>query len=163
MALNRTPTSTPTHLIGWEAGGEVLVGPIGEFKSTVVPFASAVAVVTNTPKDICSLELPAGEWDVSAVLVRNLTGVTATRYTGALGTTSATVPSGAGGSGLGTDAVVANFATFGTTITGTQSTVIPPTQVIVTRTPLTIYLIAADLFSAGTMTACGTLRARRIR
>jgi hypothetical protein len=134
----------------------------GEFLSTVVAFANAVAVVTNTPKDVCSLALTAGEWDVSAVLVRNLTGVTATRYTGALGTTSATIPTGAGGSGLGTDPVVANFATFGTTITGTQSTVIPPTRVVISATT-TIYLIAADLFSAGTMTACGTLRARRIK
>jgi hypothetical protein len=135
---------------------------VGEFLSTVVAFADAVAVLTNTPKDVCTLALTAGEWDVSAVLVRNLTGVTATRYTGALGTASATIPSGAGGDGLGTDPVVAHFATFGTTVTGTQTTVIPPTRVVISATT-TIYLIAADLFSAGTMTACGTLRARRIK
>lgn len=201
--MQRTHSTTPAYLVGWEAGGEVYVDPLasqgpgaptsankrlgmyvdtttgdvyinagtaqvpvwrqqGEFLSTVVAVGDAVAVVNNTPKDVCSLALTAGEWDVSAVLVRNLTGVTATRYTGALGTTSATIPSGAGGSGLGTDPVVAHFATFGTTVTGTWTTPIPPTRVVITATT-TIYLIAADLFSAGTMTACGTLRARRIR
>lgn len=201
--MQRTHSTTPSYLVGWEAGGEVYVDPLasqgagaptsankrlgmytdtdtgdvyinagtaqvpawrqqGEFLSTVVAFADAVEVLNNTPVNIATLALTAGEWDVSAALVRNLTGVTATRYTGALGTTSATVPSGAGGSGLGTDPVISHFATFGTTVDGTWTTPIPPTRVVITETT-TIYLIAADLFSAGTMTACGTLRARRIR
>ncbi|MEY2656079.1 MAG: hypothetical protein RLZZ524_3107 [Pseudomonadota bacterium] len=133
----------------------------GQFLSTYVPFASAVSITTNTAKDVCTLELPAGEWDLSAVVERNLTGVTATRYAASISLTADTVAPAGGGSGLGTTGTVTQFATFGTTVTGSFATVIPETRLVITEAT-TIHLVVIDLFSAGTLTAFGTLRARRI-
>ncbi len=133
----------------------------GQFLSTTVAVGDGVAHTSNTAVDVCSLALPAGEWDVSATVNRALTGVTATRYAAGISLTSATMPSQAGGDGLGTDPAVVQFATFGTTVTGSYSTPIPPVRVVLTEAD-TLYLVVQDLFSAGTMVTYGTLRARRI-
>lgn len=135
---------------------------VGEFKTTTVATGAAVAHTSNTAVDVCSLALTAGEWDVSAVVDRSLTGVTATRYAAGIGLTSATMPGQAGGSGLGTDSSVTQFATFGTTVTGAYSTPIPPVRVVIAAAT-TLYLVVQDLFSAGTMAVFGTIRARRIK
>ena len=135
---------------------------VGEFLTTTVAAGDAVAHTSNTAVNVCTLALTAGEWDVSAVVDRTLTGVTATRYAAGIGLTTATMPSQAGGSGLGTDPAVVQFATFGTTVTGSYSTPIPPVRVVIT-VATTLYLVVQDLFSAGTMAVFGTIRARRIK
>jgi len=135
---------------------------VGEFLTTYVPFASAVSITTNTAKDVLTLDLTAGEWDLSAVVERNLTGVTATRYAASISLTADTVAPAGGGSGLGTTGTVTQFATFGTTVTGSFATVIPPTRLVIAAAT-TIHLVVIDLFSAGTLTAFGTIRARRIK
>lgn len=162
MSLNRTMSTTPTHLVGWEAGGEVYVGPIGEFKTSSILAAAGVAVLTATGKTVTSVELTAGEWDVSANLDRALTGVTATVRVASLSLTADTVAPAGGGSGLGTNGTVIQNVTFGTTITGGYTQVVGPCRVVLTATT-TVYLVCHDTFSAGTMTAYGTIHARRIR
>jgi len=134
----------------------------GEFKTSTVAAASAVSETTATPVDVTSLSLTAGDWEVSAQIDRTLSGVTATIYGGGLGVATATLLTQAGGSGVGTDCLTTQTATFGTTLTGRYDTKIGPVRVSLSATT-TIYLIAADTFSAGTVAVFGTLRARRVR
>jgi len=135
---------------------------IDQVKTSTVAVASAVSETTATPLNVTSLSLEAGDWELSGVVDRVLTGTTATIYGAGISLTSATMPSQAGGSGLGTDAGISQTATFGTTLTGGYSTAIPPVSLSITATT-TVYLVAADTFSAGTVGVYGTLRAKRIR
>lgn len=141
-------------IVGGGGGGELL--------TTTVTSANAISETTATPVDVCTLSLTPGTWDVSAVIDRTLTGTTATIYGGGISLTLNTLPSQAGGSGLGTDALVTQAATWGTTVTGVGSTVIPPVQCVFTATT-TLHLVAGDTFSAGTVAVFGTIRARRIK
>lgn len=138
-------------------------GEIGELITATVAVGSPVSETTATPVNVTSIVLTAGDWDVSAVVDRVLGGTTATVYGAGLGVATNTILGQAGGSGVGTDSYVTQSATFGTTVTGTFCTSIPPVRVSLSALATTIYLVAADTFSAGTVGLYGTLRARRIR
>lgn len=151
-----------TSLTGTSTNDSAAAGKIGEEKIATLAVGSAVSETTATPVTVLSLSLTAGDWDVSGVVNRDLAGVTATRYTAAISPTANTVPAQAGGGGIGPDSVVGCFATFGTTITGAYTTTVGPVRVSLAATT-TIYLVAADVFSAGTIGLFGTIRARRMR
>ncbi len=137
-------------------------GAIGEYLSTTVAVGDAVSETTATPVDVCTLSLTPGDWDVSGVINRVLTGTTATVYGAAISPTANTVPAQAGGSGVAADSSVIKYAAFGPTVTGNHMTAIGPVRVSVAVTT-TIHLVAADTFSAGTVGVYGTLHARRVR
>jgi len=155
QSQNTGPRATQTN----DAAG---TGEVGELLSTVVEVANAVPETSATPVDVCTLALTPGDWDVSAVLNRALTGVTATQYTAGIALGANTIEPQAGGSGLGSDASVTQNAAFGATVTGAFATSIPPVRLSI-AVNTTIHLVAADTFSAGTIGAFGTLRARRVR
>lgn len=157
------PTSytLSTDVGAWDAMIS-LGGGGGELLTTTVASGAAVAETTATPVDVCTLSVTPGTWDVSGTVDRTLTGTTATIYGAGISLTLNTMPSQAGGSGLGTDPSVTQSATFGTTVTGTFSTAIPPVQLVITATT-TLHLVAADTFSAGSVSVFGTIRARRVR
>lgn len=150
------------QLLGTQTNDSAAAGNVGEFLTTTVASGAAVAETTATPVDVCTLSLTAGDWDVSAVVDRTLTGTTATIYGAGISLTLNTLPTQPGGSGLGTDALVTQAATFGTTVTGVGSTVIPPVRVSLAATT-TLHLVAGDTFSAGSVAVFGTIRARRVR
>lgn len=135
---------------------------VGELLTSTVAVGAKVATTTATPVDVTSVSLTAGDWDVSFSCVKDLTGVTATIYSCGLGTTTATQLTQAGGGGVGTDPLVTQSATFGTTVTGSYTIQSMPIRVSLAATT-TIYLVAADTFSAGTLANYGTIRARRMR
>ncbi len=154
--------ATFSALTGVSTNSSAAAGKIGEEKIATLAVGSAVSETTATPVSVLSLSLTAGDWDVSGVVNRDLAGVTATRYTAAISPTANTVPAQAGGGGVGPDSAVGQFATFGTTITGAYTTAVGPVRVSLAATT-TIYLVAADVFSAGTVGLFGTIRARRVR
>lgn len=137
-------------------------GAIGEVKSTTVAIDDKVPETSGTPVDVATLVLTPGDWDVSGVINRDLAGVTATVYGGAISPAADTMPAQAGGSGVGPDSSVIQAATFGDTVTGNYITAIGPVRVSLAANA-TIHLVAADTFSAGTIGLFGTLRARRVR
>lgn len=150
-------------VIGSTTNDTAIAGNYGEFLTSTIASGSAVAGgATTVAANITSLALTAGDWDVTANCDYTLTGVTATVYSCALGTVTATQLTQAGGSGVGTDPLVQQAATFGTTVTGTFTQPIPPVRVSLAATT-TIFLVTKHTFSAGSFTQFGTLRARRVR
>lgn len=133
----------------------------GQLLTTTVASGAAISETTATPVDVCTLALPPGTWDVSATIDRTLAGTTATIYGGGISVTANTLLTQPGGSGVGTDPNISMSATFGTTVTGTFLTAIPPVQCVFTAAT-TLHLVAADTFSAGTVAVFGTIRARRV-
>lgn len=134
-------------------------GDPGEFITATVASGSAVALTTATGANVTSISLTAGDWDVSGQIDFVLAGATSTLHQAALSLTSATLPTQAGGSGLGTDPL-ASVPLPTTALSGTLSVPLAPVQISIAATT-TVYLVAQSAFSVGTETAYGTIRARR--
>jgi hypothetical protein len=126
--------------VGVTDGSDAVAGKVGEYMTAT---ASGIALVNNTPINVVSLSLTAGDWDVAG---------------------NAQFSTGSGqhsdfGVGLdGIDTLIA--ATFPTT-TLTQGMNAALRRYNVTATT-TVWLMAVAGF-VGSVTASGTIRARRVR
>lgn len=147
-------TFNPTTggIVGTTTNDNTAAGKVGEYVSSAVLFASAVAFTSTTVRDITSISLTAGDWDVTGSIFYNFS-LTAQGYYGWASSTSATQPDSSLISG----------------ITNVNSTIIDNAgQPILTRRfslagTTTIYLSGVSTFSAGTGTGCGYIAARRVR
>jgi len=163
MAFPNVFPQVASNLVeGTTTNDNAAAGIIGEVKTSTVAIGDAVAETTATPVDVTTLALTPGDWEVSGVINRVLTGTTATAYGAAISPTADTFPAQAGGSGVSADSSVTQNATFGTTVTGNYVTIVGPVRVSLAANA-TIHLVAGDVFSAGTVGVFGTLRARRAR
>jgi hypothetical protein len=147
-----------TGIVGTTSGSDAASGYVGEYVYSTIASASAVALTTATAANVTSISLSAGDWDVSGLVE--------------LATTSATVAANA--------PVYAGIATTSATLTDTQYALHRPVAVTTTTyapwlslhaptlrlsltATTTVYLVAQATFTAGTMKAYGTVRARRVR
>lgn len=147
---------------GTTLADNAFAGDVGELIFSTVPVGSAVSVVTATPVNITSISLTAGDWDIDGLidfLPAATTNVTV--WNSSISVTSATLSTQPGGSGLSPDS----------TMTINQAAQVPAALVMVPigtsrlsiAVTTTVYLVAQATFTVSTMTAYGTLRARRIR
>lgn len=129
-------------------------GNVGE---AVVNTGGGLSLATNTPLNITSISLTAGDWDVSALASFTGAGITVTsNITVSISNTSATQDSTNGRQVLyrfngGSGHADLNFATS-----------IPPYRISLAATT-TIYLVATVTFTTSTYNASGRLYARRMR
>lgn len=134
-------------IYGTKAGDQGGAGVVGQVITSNIPFGSALSFTTGVIKDITSISLTAGDWDVYG----NVTGHTAstlTSVTAWINTTSVTQPDY---SNITITALSTNYG--GLTV--------PSLRVNVTTTT-TVYLTALFTGSGG-ITGCGTIYARRVR
>ena len=137
-------------------GSNAAAGQIGEFVSSVRLVGNAMAVLTGTAKDVASLVLQPGDWDVSGNCF--LTGATAGAVSALnfwLNTASATLPVPTA-SGIGDMAIGVNGISNGSG---------GPTgrlRVNVT-TATTVYMSAIVNFASGAASLYGAMTARRAR
>lgn len=149
-------------IIGTATNDSAAAGAIGEFVTATVASGSAVSLTTATAADVTSISLTAGDWDVSAQVVHNAAaGTSITILQIGISVTTATLPTQAGGSGIGTDPL-AIFRVAASIPGGALTTSVPPVRVSLAATT-TIYLVVSDTFTVSTMSAYGTIRARRVR
>jgi len=148
--------SSTSGIIGTTTNNDAAAGSVGEFVSSVIAAASAVSVTSTTIKDITSISLTAGDWNVWGNVV--FLFATATNYTALISwvsSTSVTQPDASlitdfsnsgnapgNGSAISCNTLMRRFSLSGTT---------------------TIYVSSQQVFTGGTMTACGGIYARRIR
>lgn len=150
-------------IVGTTTNSDATAGNVGEFKTTTVAAAGAIAAALSTvSKNVTSVSLTAGDWMVTGTCDIVMTGLTMSINQCGLGTTTDTLATQAGGSGIGTDPLSIITATNGTTLTGTTSSSAPVTRVSLSATT-TIYLVANLTYSAGSATQYGTIKAWRMR
>lgn len=132
--------------------GEILTSQILSASAVSLSATSAVTDASASAVNVTSVTLTPGDWDVTGVVDIATSGTTATDvYAG----TSAT--SGV----LAADSTFALPVTY-TTVTNTASLPTPVVRYsVAAATP--VYLTSRALYSAGTTTAYGTIRARRVR
>jgi hypothetical protein len=115
------------------------------------------ALTTATPANVTSKSLAAGTYQIWGIVDFLLTAATTTEFRVGLSLTSATMPTQPGGAGLGPDAL-AILPLVTTLLSDTVTDQAGPTILTLAATT-TLFLVAQANFSAGTMSAFGTLSA----
>lgn len=155
---NKTLTSpsiiTPT-ITGVSGGSDASSGIVGEIISSVVAVGSAVSLVSGTAKTVTSISLTAGDWDITGVVDFHPGATTTGSYfqAGVSGTTNA----------LGSQDQYASAPMALAAGLGVDVGMACPTVRQSLSGATTIYLTCQAGFALSTLTAYGTIRARRVR
>jgi hypothetical protein len=154
VVLNNSPT-----LVGTNTNSNAAAGQVGETVTSALPSTSAVAYTTAQTKNLTSISLTAGDWDVrgSAIFVlTTLPASSAFQLIANISTVTGTIPDdGEAGAGIVTSTATA--------LTGSPGTAIAPRRLSLASTT-TVYLVArAPAFGSGTVSVYGFIEARRMR
>lgn len=140
-------------IVGVTNGSNAASGDVGEFISSVIPSTSSLSVSNNVPMDITSISLPAGDWDVYGNASFTATAVSHAQMNAWISLVSSTVTDKSLTTSITQDVVALSFLVSGT---------VPFFRASLSVTT-TIYLSSFSGFSAGSMTVCGGIHARRAR
>jgi hypothetical protein len=133
-------------------------GDIGEYVKAEVASGAAIALTTATPANVTSISLTPGDWDV--YFEPNFAFPAATSYTAliaSISTIGATIDSSSG----------ENYASMASApnVPGASTNIsvrVGPRRMSLAATTA-VYGVVTQTFTAGTLSAWGTLRARRVR
>lgn len=150
-----TPTVNQPNIVGTTTNDSAAAGSVGEYIESVVTFASPTTTFVNvTDKNVTSISLTAGDWDVFGHVTTVPAGSTTTSTVkSGINTTTNTLPAAelrfqgdanSTGAGLST------------------TTICPPRRISVAGTT-TVYLVTQVGFAVSTMSCCGIIWARRRR
>jgi hypothetical protein len=143
---------TTDGITGTTAADNAGSGTVGEFISSNIAAASAISVSSNTPKNLTSLSLTAGDWDVGGNAVVVSAGVSMTETFVGINTTSATQPD------------LSYVSQYLTTVTNMENMgLTAPQQRINISSMTTVYIVVTAVFSTSTATMYGNIWARRRR
>jgi hypothetical protein len=125
------------------------------YLESIIPSGSSLALTSTVTRNITSITLPAGDWDVDGTVLFTPTGsTTVTGYYSGISTTSGALPGEqdymTGGVGYTRAATAATF------------NLRSPTTRIRSTGATVIYLVAQAAFGTSTLVACGKLTARKI-
>lgn len=141
-------------LLGTTTNDNAYAGMIGEYVESVVGPGSATSLTTNTYKNVTTISLTAGDWDVSGNVAFVPTGTTNIANLSG----SASVVSGAESTDFGVVSINPNG------VTGAINSILPITNMRVTlAVTTTVYLVVKATFTVSTLSAYGAIHARRVR
>lgn len=153
-------------ILGTSTNDNSASGYVGEYKEANLLLASAVSLTTATAANITSIVLTPGDWDVEGMIAFVPAATTSiTQFNASLSTTSATLASNAPSTSTAT-----NIGPFATNVTN-HAAYVPTAEVDHQTTRVrfsvsaqtTVYLVAEAAFTVSTMTAYGSISARRVR
>jgi hypothetical protein len=134
---------------------DAVAGGVGEFMAQTAGNTSLGA--TNTAVTIATLNLTPGDWDVSGVVnYATAGGITITVTLSSISLNNNT-------RGIPDSEVVTAYGAAGITGGSDPGHVTPTKRVSASVNPTPVYLVAQGGFSGGTLSARGTIRARRVR
>ena len=153
-ATSLTFSPTTDGIVGTTAADNAAAGEVGEFISSNILFASAIGVTTsNSPQNLTSISLTAGDWNVWGNITWVPQGSTQSNYgTAGISTTSATFADGS-----------LYFTAECITGTGIIYGTPAPMQRINVSTTTTVYMVGQGGWTVSTMKFCGGIYARRVR
>jgi hypothetical protein len=147
-----TPSQT-LGIVGTTTSNDANAGSVGEVVSSTVLQGSAVSLVTNTDKNVTSISLTPGDWDIwGNINLDTAASTSITAFTGSSSTVSNARQSPS--FTFRCAAFVPGVATTGQAI--------PQTRISLSSTT-TIYLVAQATFTVSTAAAWGQIFARRRR
>lgn len=140
-------------IFGTPTNDSATAGNVGQITSSLIATGSATSLTTATAKNVTSISLTAGDWDVEGNVNFNLTGATMTASSAGISATSATLP---------TDGTEVASGVVTTALTAVNGISLPRKRISIASTT-TIYLVASATFTLGTEAAYGAITARRVR
>ena len=150
-------SATVNKVKGVTDGSAAAAGDVGEYIHAEVAPGSAVSINNNSQTNLTSISLAAGDWDVYGVVwFAPAASAQITLIESGINTVSGTIPAG------GTLAATAQDYPSGFAQATSLSVIAGPVRESLSGTA-TIYLNAYTLFTVGTVTMYGQIRARRIR
>jgi hypothetical protein len=150
--LGTSPTITTPNIVGVSNSSNAAAGSVGEYVTSNIPVGSATSLSSGAAKNITSISLTAGDWDVFGNVAINPSAAVLTAVYAWTSTSSATLPD------------VSNFNyESGPTATNGGCGIQAPYLRVSVNAPTTVYLSAQAAFATGTCTGCGTISARRVR
>jgi hypothetical protein len=143
-------------ITGTTTNDNAATGLVGEYVSSSIVQGAAVTLVPSTPKNVTSISLTAGDWDVNATLDYYISGggANATSLGGSISTVSAT--QAVGGSGALFTLTLAAFPI------NTQHFPVGTIRLSIAATT-TVYLVSAASYTVGLVQSGGFIGARRAR
>jgi hypothetical protein len=145
---------TVNRVRGVTNGSNAAAGDVGEYFSANVPLSPGGAISSGVVTNMISLSLTAGDWDVGGNVVWSPAAATIiANAQAAVSTTSAALPDNS-------NRLIAT--TVPMTANDSLGAPVPVLRVNVTVTT-TVYLGVFVVYSAGTLTVCGNIWARRVR
>ena len=156
VSIGSTVSGSKVNVSGEIDGAAAGAGYIGQVISSLIASGSAVSLTTNTPANMTSISLTAGDWDVEGSVV--FVGGSVTIAAGSLhevgfSTTTAALPTDGSEMYLDPSALTTTSANFGTPV---------QRKIYNVSTTTTVYLVAEGTFTAGTEKVYGTITARRV-
>lgn len=148
-----TFTST-TGIVGTTTNNSAAAGSVGEYVSSTVLFGSAVSLSSDTPADVTSISLTAGDWDVWGSVAYSAGGILTSVYAW-INTASASLPTIPNNGAF--QILSANFPS------GALQVLSAGMMRISIASTTTIYLTARATISTSTASAYGFIGARRVR
>src|SRR5579863_8710153 len=137
------------NILGVSTNSNAPSGYNGEFISSVIAFGSAVSMTSNTPTDITSIPLTAGNWDVWGNIFFSASGSAMQLAYAWISSSSATLPDLSLVSGMQATGIFSQFA----------PTIAPRKFTLTTTT--TIFLSGTLVYMGGTGSGCGAIYASR--
>lgn len=149
-----TPSQT-AGIVGTTTNNNANAGSEGEYIVGSLSPGVAISLSSGTPANVTSINLTAGDWDVSgAVDFQPGTTTSIASYFGGSSTTTATL------GGQDTAFRINQAAS----VPGNAASTYPiPVVRLSLASTTTVYLVAQATFTVSTLTAYGTIRARRMR
>ena len=152
-----TPVLTRPLISGVVNAGNAAAGDVGERLSAFLASGSALAFTSATSRNILSLNLTAGDWDVQGNMATEPGASTVTSILSAgLSLTSATPPAPSA-DGYAMSQICSSSLAGGRNILSTGNLLIN------VASPTTVYLVGTAVFSGGTLSGFGAITARRRR
>ena len=148
-------------LAGTTTNDDATTGNMGEFISSSIATASSVALTTNTPVNITSISLTAGDWIVYGQIAFTATSTThVSQRVGAISTTTGTLPTS-----ISDSTQSSTYFSRASEIIGTNDSCfeISPCRQSLSAASTTIYLVARGIFTVSSLKAYGFIAARRRR
>lgn len=153
LLTSAQPTINQPNIVGTTTNDSAAAGSVGELISSVVLSGAALNFTTTVNRDITSIALTAGDWDIwGNVFVTASGGANILSAFAWINSTSATKP----------DNALCGLISFNGNIGGSNNVTCPSFRVSLAA-PTTYYLSGQVTYSAGTKTGCGGIYARRRR
>ncbi len=135
-------------------GSNAVPGSVGEYISSIILSGSALPILSNTPINVTSISLTAGDWNLEgSVSISNDINDKFTDVGGWISLTSATLPN---------FALYNNISMAAGFYLAQAGLKVPSLRVNISSTT-TVYLSAIARFIAGNAIVCGQIIARRVR
>lgn len=151
-AVTFTSTITPSQtagIVGTTTNNNANAGSVGEH---ITATGTGVSLTTATAANITSISLTAGDWEVDGSVLFQPAGTTQVSVVNAgASSTTATLPA------------IPLYSQANNQGTGLNIGLVIPRQRFSLSGTTTVFLVAASTFTVSTMTATGTIRARRVR